>query len=385
MTTIKAITGAQAVAEAMRQINPDVVAAYPITPQTPVMEGFSQFVADGVVKTELIRVESEHSAMSATVGASAAGVRAMTATASAGLALMFEIVGVASGLRLPIVMPVANRALSAPINIHCDHGDSMPTRDHGWIQFYNEDAQEAYEHVILGLRLAEKVSLPCMVCFDGFITSHCVVDVELLDDNDVRKFVGERTPFKPLLNTDEPVTYGPLELTDSYFETKYQQEAAMEEVWKVFPEICKEFSKITGKTYNVIEKYQTKDADAIIVTTSSTAATTKSVVNKMRKDGLKVGLVKIIMFRPFPYKHIAEALKNAKNVVVLSRAASFGANAPLYGEVKNALYDLDKKPKLQSYIFGLGGREIYPTDIEDVFNRALKGKAGPQDYIGLRK
>ncbi len=383
----KALTGNYAVSEAMRQINPDVVAAYPITPQSSIVETFAKFVADGRVDTEMIRVESEHSAMSACVGASAAGVRVMTATSSAGLALMWEVLGVASGMRLPIVMPVANRALSGPINIHCDHSDSMGARDLSWIQMYAENVQEAYDHVLLSLRLAEHpdVLLPVMTCHDGFITSHGVQNVETLPDGKVREFIGERKPEKYLLNLKDPVTFGPLELTDYYFETKRQQVEGMENAMRVFFELGKELSKITGRDYGYFEEYGTKDAEAVIVTMSSTAGTAKVVVDRMRKEGKKVGLLKIRLFRPFPYGEVATALSGAKSIGVLDRSASFGANCPLFSEVKNAIYDSGKKPALQSYLFGLGGREIFERDVEKVFRELLSGDTGDMRYIGLRE
>ena len=384
MAKIKALTGAEASAEAMRQINPDVCAAFPITPQTPVMQVFADFVADGIVKSELICVESEHSAMSACVGSSAAGARTMTATSSAGLALMWEILGIASGLRLPIVMTIVNRALSAPINIHCDHSDSMGARDQGWIQIYSENAQEAYENTLLAVRLAEKVLLPVMVCQDGFITSHGVENVAVYDDNKIKSFVGEIKPYKPLLNVDDPVTYGPLQLTDYYFETKRQQELAMEEAKKAYLAIGKELKKITGTDYAYFEEYQLKDAKAAIVVLNSTAGTTKAVIDKMRKEGKKVGLLKIKLFRPFPYEEAGKALKNINSIAVLDRSESFGANAPVFGEIKNALYDAKSKTELHSCIFGLGGRNIYESDIEGIFNKLLANKLKDKEYVGVR-
>ena len=386
--TEKAITGTAAAAEAMRQINPDVVGAFPITPQTAIMQKFSEFVADGIVDTELVRVESEHSAMSVCVGASAAGARAMTATASAGLALMWEIVGVAAGSRLPIVMNVVNRALSAPINIHCDHSDSMGTRDLGWVQIYSENNQEVYENTLLAVRIAEHkdVMLPTMVCQDGFITSHGVANTTIFDDKVVRKFVGEHNPEKWLLNVKDPVTMGPLELQDYYFETKRQQIPALEKAKEIFLKAGKELSKITGNNYEVIEKYQLEDADAVIITMNSTAGTTKTVIDKMRKQGKKVGLLKIKLFRPFCYKEVGEALKDIKAIAVLDRSESFGGNAPVYGEVKNTLYDFNLRPKLQSCVFGLGGRNIFEADIEAVFEDLLAEKVTDDvRYIGIRE
>ncbi len=383
-----ALTGDQAVAEAMRQINPDVVAAYPITPQTDIAMGFSKFVADGKVDTEMIRVESEHSAMSACVGSQSAGARTMTATSSAGLALMWEILGIASGLRLPIVMNVVNRALSGPINIHCDHADSMGARDSSWIQVYSETAQEAYEHTILAIRVAEHkdVLLPMMVMQDGFITSHSLEKVSLLDDRDVKKFIGEYKGSKPLLNIKDPYSHGTFPLQDSYFEMKRQQIDAMENAKKAYIEIGKELSKITGSKYEYFEEYKMKDAEAVIIVLNSTAGTTKTVVDSMRKQGKKVGLLKIKLFRPFPYSEVAKALSKIRYAAVLDRSDSFGAYAPLYSEVRNALYESNKRPLLQPYIFGLGGRDIFEKDIEKVFNCLLEGKASNKlRFIGLRE
>ncbi|MBW2974248.1 pyruvate ferredoxin oxidoreductase [Candidatus Woesearchaeota archaeon] len=385
MSKVKAITGAEAGAEAMKQINPDVCAAFPITPQTPVMQRFADFHADGLVDSELIRVESEHSAMSCCVGASAGGARVMTATSSAGLALMWEIVGVASGLRLPIVMEIVNRALSAPINIHCDHSDSMGARDLGWIQIYSENAQEVYENTLLAMRLAEKVLLPVMVCQDGFITSHGVENVEIFDDKDVKSFVGEHKYPYGLLDIKKPVTHGPLQLQDYYFETRSQQIPAMEEAKKEFITIGNELSGITGRKYPYFDSYKLKDAEAVIVVMNSTAGTTKTAIDNLRKEGKKAGLLKLRLFRPFPYKEVANALKSVKNIAVLDRSVSFGANPPLYGEIKNALYDAKYDGKLHSLVFGLGGRNIYVEEIENVFNRLLSGKLKEHSYVGLRE
>jgi pyruvate ferredoxin oxidoreductase alpha subunit len=386
--TIKPITGAQSVSTAMKQIDPDVVAVFPITPQTAIMQNFSMYHADGLVETELVRVESEHSAMSCCVGASAAGARAMTATASAGLALMWEILGVASGSRLPIVMPVVNRALSSPINIHCDHSDAMGCRDHGWVQIFNEDAQEAYEATFLAVRIAEHpdVMLPVMVCLDGFITSHGVQNVEIFEDKEMKDFVGEYQPKKWLLNTDDPVTVGPLQLQDYFFETQKQRADSMMKAKEVYLEIGKELTKITGREYPLFEKYQLDDADAVIIVMNSTAGNTKSVVDKMRSEEKKVGLLKLRLFRPFPYSEIAEALKGKKNVAILDRAESYGANAPLYSEIKSSLYEMEEKPKIKSYVYGLGGRNIFETDLEKVYEELLSGDFNHLEvsYIGLR-
>ena len=381
MIKIKALTGAEAVAEAMRQLNPDVVAAFPITPQTSIMEKFSEYVADGIVDTELIRVESEHSALSAVVGAAAAGARTMTATSSAGLALMWEILGVASGCRLPIVMNVVNRALSAPINIHCDHSDSMGCRDHGWIQIYSENAQEVYENTIFGVRLAESVLLPVMVMQDGFIISHGLENVRVYNDRLIKNFVKKKRIAYSLL--EKPITIGPLQLQDYYFETKRQQAEAMIKAKQAYLEIGKEFSKITGNKYYYFERYKLEDAKAAIVVLGSTAGTIKHVIDKLRNKGKKVGLLKIKLFRPFPYREVAKALKDISGIAVFDRSESYGAYPPVYSEIRNALYGYTKK--LYSCIYGLGGREIYEADIEDVYNKLLSNKLNEKNYIGCRE
>lgn len=388
MSVTKPLTGAQATAEAMRQINPDVVVAYPITPQTPVVEFFSEFVANGIVDTETIPVESEHSAMSATVGAAAAGARAMCATSSQGLALMWEVVAATPGLRLPIVMPVVNRALSTPINIHCDHSDSMGAATIGWMQIFSENAQEAYENMFLALKIAEHpdVLLPAMVLQDGFITSHGVENVKVLGDGIVKAFVGDRNPDRYLLDVKHPYTIGPLALPDYYFEIKRQQEEAMINAKRVYLEVGNELSRLTGNKYPYFEEYRTDGAEAVIVVLSSAAGTAKDVVDELRNEGKKVGLIKPILFRPFPYKEMREALVKFAVVGVLDRSMSFGSYDPLYADIRNSLFESERKPKLQSYVFGLGGRDIFKSEIRQVFNELLSGNLDSEHhkYIGLR-
>lgn len=384
----RALTGGEAVAEAMRQIGPEVVAAYPITPQTPIIETFAKFVADGAVDTELIDVESEHSALSAVVGAASSGVRSMTATSSQGLALMAEVVYIASGLRLPIVMAISNRALSAPINIHCDHTDSMMLRDSGWMQLYSENAQEAYDNTLIALKAAEnkKVQLPAMVMQDGFITSHNVENVLILDDRKVKRFIGKYEPDYPLLDMKNPVTVGPLDLFDYFFEHKYQQAEAMEEARKAIREADKEFYALTGRRYSFVENYRTSDAECVIVALSSTCGTAKMVVDDLRKKGKKAGLLKIRVLRPFPEKEIIKALEGKKAVAVLDRSLSYGISSPVFVEVRSALYGAKKKPRLQNYVYGLGGRNIGLKDINKVFEELMKGKVSENvKYIGVRK
>lgn len=388
-----AITGNDAAAYAVKQINPDVMAAYPITPQTALVQKFSEYVADGVVKTEFVTVESEHSAMSACVGAAAAGGRVMTATAANGLALMFEIVYIAASYKLPIVMPVVNRALSGPINIHCDHSDSMAARDSGWIQLYSESAQEAYDNIIQAIRVAEnmKVRLPVMVMYDGFITSHGVEMADFLDDDVVRKFVGEYQPNYPLLDTENPLTYGPLDLYDYYFEHKRQQIEDIKNSKPIILEVAEEFKKISGREYGLFEAYRLEDAETAIVVLSSTAGTAKAVVDELRAEGKKVGLLKPRVFRPFPYREIAEALSHLKAVAILDRSDSFGAfGGPLFTEIRSAMMEFGKVPENINIIYGLGGRDINQQDISSIYsqldNITKTGKVKERiQYFGVRE
>ena len=386
------LTGDQAVAEAMRQIEPDVVAAYPITPQTEIVMGFSQFVADGKVRTEMIPVESEHSAMSACVGSAAAGARTMTATSANGLALMWEVVYIAASTRLPIVMPVVNRALSGPINIHCDHSDTMGARDSGWIQVYSENAQEAYENTIVAVRIAEHkdILLPVMVCQDGFITSHAVEGMELFPDEKVKKFIGEYKTEHSLLDVDKPVTYGPLDLQDYYFEHKRQQAEAMKGALKIIPEVLAEFNKTFNRSHDLVEEYRLADAEIAVVVLSSTAGTAKTVVDELRKEGVKAGLLRPRFFRPFPKERIVKALSKLKAVAVMDRSDSFSAEGgPLFSEIKAALYESGTMLPVADYIFGLGGRDIFPEDIKKVYKdleeiKKTKKVKSFVNYLGVR-
>lgn len=364
------LTGNAAVAYAMKQVNPDVFPAYPITPSTAIVEDFSSYVADGEVSTELITVESEHSAMSACIGASAAGARVMTATSSQGLALMWEMLYIASGMRLPIVMADVNRALSAPINIHCDHSDSMGARDSGWIQLYAETVQEAYDNTFMAVRIAEhaKVRLPALVCLDGFITSHAIENISLLEDQEIREFIGAYRAENPMLDTDNPVTYGAMTLPDSYIDFKYQQSQAMIRAKDAAVEVMKDFSKRFGREYGLFETYRLEDADTAIVILNSAAGTTKVAIDELRKQGKKVGLLRPRLFRPFPWQEMAAALKGVKAVAVLDRVDSMNAfGGPLFNEVRSALYDLDKRPKIFGRTYGLGGRDYKVKDAVAVF------------------
>ena len=356
-------SGNLAFAEAMRQINPDVVAAYPITPSTEIPMRFADFVANGKVDSEYVAVESEHSAISACVGASISGARVMTASSANGVALMHEIFPIAASFRAPIVFGLVNRSLGAPVNIHCDHSDSMPERDSGWVQIYCEDAQEVYDSVLLAVRLAEdpRVLTPVFVCQDGFITSHCYEPVELLDDETVRGFVGERKAAYPLLDVDNPVSYGSFTMAEYYFEIKRNQMEGMNNVLPVYEELAAELAKETGRNYAPVEDYRADDADYVIVIMSSAAGVVKDVVDELRR-----------------------LARGKKGVAVLDRSASIGGTAPLAAEIKSVLYDLEERVPVQEYIFGLGGRDFFAADARAVFERMMKNdyRAGAR-FIGL--
>ncbi|MCS7163588.1 MAG: pyruvate ferredoxin oxidoreductase [Thermodesulfovibrio sp.] len=393
MTQIVAATGNEAVANALRQVEPDVCAAYPITPQTELMQRFSSFVSDGKVKTELILVESEHSALSACIGAAAAGGRVATATSSQGLALMWEMLYIASGFRLPIVMAVVNRALSSPINIHCDHSDAMGARDSGWIQLWSENAQEAYDNTIQAFRVAEHmdIRLPVMICYDGFIISHSIERIEYLDDDVVKNFVGEYKPLYPLLDVDNPKSYGPLILPDLYMEVRRAHAEVYKNVAKVVLEVAEEFKKTSGRSYGLFESYRLDDAEIGIVILNSAAGTTKDVIDEYRDKGVKIGLLKPRLFRPFPYEEIGKALKHLKAVCVFDRADAFGGSfGPLYLDIATSLYHYRKKPVLINKIYGLGGRDYMPEHAEAVIEELIKiAKTGRvrsyKEYIGVRE
>jgi pyruvate ferredoxin oxidoreductase alpha subunit len=386
---ILAKTGNEAMALAMKQINPDVVAAYPITPATEIVQIFSQYVADGEVKTEFVAVESEHSAMSACIGSCAAGARTMTGTSSQGLALMYEMIYIAAGLRLPIVMADVNRALAAPINIHCDHSDTMGCRDAGWIHIFSENAQEAYDNMIQAMRIAEHkdVRLPVMVTTDGFIISHGMERIDTLPDAEVQNFIGKYDPLMHLLDVKKPFTVGAINLTDYYFEHRRAMVDAQNNALKVIKEVGSEFGKKFDTNYGLIEKYQLDDAEVAIVALGSTCGTAKVVIDKLRKQGVKAGLLKIRVFRPFPAEEIARALENIKTVAVLDRSDSIGSfGGPVFTEVRSALYGSAKKPQIAGVVYGLGGREIDMEQIEGLFMdlKAGKVKADSVSYLGVR-
>ena len=384
------LSGNAAVAYAMRQINPDVVGAFPITPSTEIPEYFSKYVADGVVDTEFIAVESEHSAMSTCIGASAAGARAMTATSSAGLAYMYELLYVAASMRLPITMSVANRALSGPININNDHSDSMGARDSGWIQMYAETNQEAYDNLIQAVIISERSRLPVMCCQDGFITSHGVSNIELLEDEIVKEFVGEFEPENYLLKHENPLAVGPYGTSPYYMEVKREQAQAMKDSMPIILDVGRKYGELTGRTYKFFEEYMMDDADVAIVVMGSSAGTGKEAVDRLRAEGQRVGLIKLRTFRPFPRRPLAAAMCKVKAVAIMDKAESFSnSGGPLFNEARNSLYDLPAKPFAINYIYGLGGRDIRVEDYYDIFKELyiVLENDDPSDvyrYVGVR-
>ena len=387
------LSGNEAVAEALRQINPDVFPAFPITPSTEIPQYFASFVANGKVDTEFIPVESEHSSMSAAIGASAAGARALTATSSCGLAFMWEELYIAASNRLPLALALVNRALSGPININCDHSDSMGARDSGWIQMYAENNQEAYDNMVQAFRISEHkdVKLPIMICQDGFITSHAVENIELLEDEEVRSFVGEYEPENYLLNPDCPMAVGPYSVTDYYMEAKRNQAEGMRHGEQVVLDTAKEFAELSGREYGLFEAYRLEDAERAVVMIGSAAGTTKDAIDRLREKGEKVGLLKIRLYRPFPADAIAEALKNVKAVAVMDRAEGYSNHGgPLGADVMAALFRARSTALATNIIYGLGGRDVRVEDMEQVFED-LQTMIDQNDagetyrYMGLRE
>lgn len=388
------LSGNEAVAYAIRQINPDVMPAFPITPSTEIPQYVANYIANGKVDTEFIHVESEHSAMSAAIGACAAGARAVTATSSCGMALMWEELYVAASDRLPIVLALVNRALSGPININADHSDSMGARDTGWIQIYAESNQEVYDNFLQAYPIAEHeaVHLPVMICQDGFITSHGVENILLAEEDRVKEFVGEYCPAHYLLNEKEPMALGPYAVSNYYMETKRGQREAMENARQVILEVAERFEKMTGRKYGFFEEYRMEDAEYVIVIIGSAAGTCRAAVDRIREvSGKKAGLLKIRVFRPFPEKELAEALKDKKAVAVLDRSEMFSATGgPLGTEVRSALYGVKSQAEVVNYFYGLGGRDITVEDFEEVYvkleelaqTRVVKDMYA---YIGLRE
>jgi pyruvate ferredoxin oxidoreductase alpha subunit len=402
---IMGLNGDEAVAYAVKQSDVDVVAAYPITPQTIIVEKYSEYVANGEVKTEFVCTESEHSAMAATIAASATGARTFTASASAGLALMHEMLTVASGSRAPIVMAVANRALSSPLNIHGDQSDSMAERDSGWIHIYVENAQEAYDSIIQAFKIAEDtgISLPVIVGLDGFTLSHTLERVDVLKDQAVQAFLGERkiplvlthegktVPYK--LDPENPMTMGPIALQNYYFEFKRQQDEAMRLALKKIQEVNSEYAEISGRSYGngLVDQYKLDDAEIAVVCIGSTAGTLKVVIDGLRKEGIKAGLLRLRTFRPLPVEELQKALKNAKAIAVMDKSMSFGGHGgAVFHEVRHALYDNQMKPPIVNYIYGLGGRDTNPVVLRSIFDDLLRivqtGRVEKQiTYFGVRE
>ena len=394
MSIRERLSGNEAQAVAMKQINPDVVAAFPITPSTEIPQYFSTFVSNGEVDTEFVAVESEHSAMSACIGAEAAGARAMTATSSNGLSFMWEMLYIASGSRLPIVLSLVNRAVSGPLNIHNDHSDAMGVRDAGWIMLFSENNQEAYDNMIMAHQIAENkdVMLPLMVCQDGFITSHSIENIELIEDEKVKEFVGKYKPEHYLLNPDEPIAVGPMDLQAYLFEHKYQQAEAMRNAKKVILEVAERFEKMTGRKYGFFEEYKLEDADIAIVCMNSTAGTTKAVVDKLRENGVKAGLLKIRVFRPFPAEEVAKALSHLKAIAVLDKSDSVNAmGGALFEDITSSMYTQNVHVPTVDYVYGIGGRDTTTKDIEKVYSdlqEIVKDDEKAKDtyrYLGLRR
>jgi pyruvate ferredoxin oxidoreductase alpha subunit len=383
----------------------DVVAAYPITPQTIIVEKFGEYVANGDVQTEFVCTESEHSALAACLAASATGARAFTASASAGLALMHEMLFVTSGSRAPVVMAIANRALSAPLNIHGDQSDSMAERDSGWIQVYVENSQEAYDSIIQAFKIAEDVGvlLPIIVGLDGFTLSHSLENVKVLEDDAVKRFVGIRqftdvlthegksVPFK--LDPDNPMTMGPIAFPNYYFEFKRQQDEAMKNALASIQRVNSEYAELTGRSYGngLVETYRLEDAEIATVCVGSTVGTMKTIVDKLRQEGVKAGLLRLRTFRPLPVEEIRSALENVKAVAVMDKSMSFGGNGgAVFHEVRHVLYEAEKRPYVVDYIYGLGGRDASPRELRSVYEdlqQILQAKRVEKSvtYLGLRE
>jgi pyruvate ferredoxin oxidoreductase alpha subunit len=386
------LSGNEAVANAIRQIGPDVIAAFPITPSTEIPQFISSFKADGLLDSEFVAVESEHSAMAACIGATSAGVRSLTATSSAGMALMYELLYVAASDRLPIVVAAVNRALTGPINIQADHSDSMGARDSGWIQIYSENAQEAYDNMLMAYRIAEHpdVRLPVMICQDGFITSHSVENIVIEDDKLVKDFVGEYQPDKYLLNPSESLSIGPYSIFAYYMEFKRQQFESMRNALKVIKDVSEEYGKLTGRNYGMLEKYRMDDAELGLLLMSSAAGTGKAAVDGLREKGIKAGLVKLRSFRPFPDEEIADALKDLKALGIMDRSDIFsGCGGPLGAEVRGALYGRVEGLRNINYVYGLGGRDIQVADFVAIFDELGRLAAGEEvprcRYQGVRE
>lgn len=382
-----AINGDSAVALAWKQIDPDVCAAYPITPQTIIVERFSDYVADGDVKTNFVCVESEHSALTVCTSSCSAGARTFTATSSQGLVYMWEMLPITSAMRVPLVMAVANRTISGPINIQNDHGDVMSARDTGWIQIFAENVQEAYDNAIMAPRIAEHpdIQLPIMTNLDGFILTHAIERMTPLDDDVVKKFVGEFKPFKPLLDYKNPVSHGLMDGPEFYFEHKMQLVEAMKKAPEVIQGVFDEFAKISGRKYNLVEEYMCEDADYVAVLLGSSYGTMKEAVDQLRAKGLKVGACMPRIYRPWPVEQLAKILDGKKAVAVMDKHLSVGAYGPMFPEVASVLLECKKVPKAYNFIYGLGGKDVKVSEYASVFEMIDSGKAKTVNYLGVKE
>ena len=371
-----AILGDEAVALAVKQSNVDVIAAYPITPQTIIVERLSEFVANGELDAAFIQAESEHSAISVCVGASLAGARVYTSTASQGLALMHEILYAASSMRAPMVMTIVNRALNAPLNIHCEHSDVMAERDSGWVHLFATNVQEAYDLTFVAFKLSEHpdVLLPVSVSMDAFILSHSIEPLTPISDEAAAKYLPPRK-YEYEIDFDNPITYGTMALPDTYMEFKMQLKEAVEKAKQIFPEVTKEYEKISGRKYDYLDTYLTEDADAVVLVLGSTYGTLKTVAKRLREqEGLKVGVATLRMFRPFPEEQLVDLLKDMKAVVVMDRSYSYGGlGAPFYTDVIGTLYRNGVRIPAKNVVYGLGGRDFTLKDAEAVLKMAAKG------------
>ena len=387
------MSGNEAVAHAIKQINPDVMPAFPITPSTEIPQFVSNMIANGEVDTEFIPVESEHSAMSAAMGSEAAGARTITATSSCGLALMWEMLYVTASSRLPLVMTVVNRGLTGPLNINAEHSDSMGARDSGWVQIYAENNQEVYDNLLQAYRIAEHkdVMLPVMICQDGFITSHAVENIELVEDEPAKKFVGTYEPVHYLLNPKEVMAVGPYATSPYCMEAKRAQAQAMMNAKKVIMDVAKEYEEVSGRSYGFFENYRCQDADFVIVAIGSACGTIKEAVDELRHQKIKAGMIKVRVFRPFPGEELAKALEHAKAVAVLDRCESYsGHGGPLGAELLAAMYRNKKTAEAINIVYGLSGRDITVTDVKGIYEKlSVIAKEGVKDhqytYLGLRE
>ncbi|MBR2394074.1 MAG: pyruvate ferredoxin oxidoreductase [Candidatus Methanomethylophilaceae archaeon] len=382
-----AINGDNAVALAWKQIDPDVCAAYPITPQTIIVEKFAEYVANGEVDTEFVCVESEHSALTLCTSSCSAGARTFTATASQGLAYMWEMMPITSAMRTPLITAVANRAVSGPININNDHGDAMSARDCGWVMLFSENVQEAYDNSIIAPRIAEHpdVQLPCMVNLDGFILTHAIERMTMVETADVKKFVGEYKPLYPLLDVKHPLSHGNMDGPDFYYPHKYQLVQAMDKALEVAEDVFKEFAELTGREYHLVEEYLCDDAEYVAVILGSSFGTMKAAVDELREMGLKVGCAMPRVYRPWPEAALAKLMAGKKGVAVFDKHLSVGAYGPMFPEVVTAAAELEALPKMYNVIYGLGGADATVSGFKKMMQEVVNGDAAKITYLGVKE